>query len=58
MNRTRRFTRRDVLRTAAGAGAAAAAGLRPQLLDLLKITRLDRLLKIKPTRKEAIVQAG
>ena len=31
-------------------------GLRPQLLDLLKITRLDRLLKIQPTRKEAIAE--
>ena len=31
-------------------------GLRPQLLDLLKITRLDRVLKIKPTRKEAIAE--
>ena len=50
-------------RLAAAKSADAGAelvlcGLRPQLLDLLKITRLDRLLKIKPTRKEAIVQAG
>jgi len=31
-------------------------GLRPQLIDLLKITRLDRLLTIKPTRKDAVVE--
>jgi anti-sigma B factor antagonist len=29
-------------------------GLRPQLVELLKITRLDRLLTIKPTRKDAV----
>jgi anti-sigma B factor antagonist len=31
-------------------------GLRPELIDLLKITRIDRLLTIKPTRKEAIME--
>lgn len=31
-------------------------GLRPELLELLKITRLDRLLTIKPTRKDTIVE--
>jgi len=31
-------------------------GLCPQLLELLKITRLDRLLTIKPTRRDAIVE--
>lgn len=29
-------------------------GVGPRLMELLKITRLDRILKIKPTQKEAI----
>jgi anti-sigma B factor antagonist len=29
-------------------------GVGPKLMDLLKITRLDRLLTIKPTQKEAV----
>ena len=29
-------------------------GVGPQLIELLKISRLDRILTIKPTRKEAI----
>ena len=29
-------------------------GVSPQILELLKITRLDRLLTIKPTLKEAV----
>jgi anti-sigma B factor antagonist len=41
----------------ADAGAEMVlCGLRPQLIELLKVTRLDRMLKIKPTRKEAVVE--
>ena len=29
-------------------------GVSPQLIELLKLTRLDRLLTIKPTLKEAV----
>ena len=29
-------------------------GVGPKLMELIKITRLDRVLKIKPTQKEAI----
>ena len=29
-------------------------GVGPKLMELLKITRLDRVLKVKPTQKEAI----
>jgi anti-sigma B factor antagonist len=29
-------------------------GVGPKLLDLLKITRLDRILTVKPTQKEAV----
>ncbi len=32
-------------------------GVGPQLLQLLKITRLDKILKIKPTQAEALAQA-
>ena len=41
--------------TALGAGGSLTlCGLGPKLIELLKISRLDRLLTIKPTRKEAI----
>jgi anti-sigma B factor antagonist len=48
-------------RIAAAKSADAGAelvlcGLRPELRELLKITKLDRLLTIKPTRKEAVVE--
>ncbi len=29
-------------------------GVGPKLMELLKITRLDKILKVKPTQKEAI----
>jgi anti-anti-sigma factor len=29
-------------------------GVGPKLMELIKITRLDRVLKIKPTQKEAV----
>ena len=44
-------------RLAAGPGGAAGlvlCGVGERLLDLLKISKLDRLLTIKPTRKEAL----
>jgi len=44
------------LKSADGGAELVLCGLRPQVLDLLKITRLDRLLTIKPTRKEAIAE--
>jgi anti-sigma B factor antagonist len=35
-------------------GSFILCGVGPQLLQLLKITRLDRILTIKPTQKEAL----
>ena len=35
-------------------GSLVLCGLGPQLTRLLSVTRLDRVLTIKPTRKEAI----
>ena len=37
-----------------GTASLALCGVGPRLLDLLKISKLDRLLTIKPTRKEAL----
>ena len=37
-----------------GGGSLTLCGLGSKLMELLKISRLDRLLTIKPTRKEAI----
>lgn len=37
-----------------GTAGLALCGVGPRLLDLLKISKLDRLLTIKPTRKEAL----
>jgi anti-anti-sigma factor len=39
--------------TSAGGENLALCGIGPQLMQLLKITRLDRILNIKPTQKEA-----
>jgi hypothetical protein len=38
----------------AGTAGLTLCGVGPKLLDLLKISKLDRLLTIKPTRKEAL----
>ena len=38
----------------AGSGALTLCGVGPQLLQLLKITRLDRILTIKPTQQDAL----
>ncbi len=40
--------------TSAGGPNLVLCGVGPQLMQLLKITRLDRILTIKPTQKEAI----
>jgi anti-sigma B factor antagonist len=37
-----------------GAPGLVLCGVNEKLLDLLKISKLDRLLTIKPTRKEAL----
>ena len=37
-----------------GAGGLTLCGVGPKLLELLKLSKLDRLLTIKPTRKEAL----
>ena len=37
-----------------GAGGLVLCGVDQRLMDLLKISKLDRLLTIKPTRKEAL----
>jgi anti-sigma B factor antagonist len=37
-----------------GATPLVLCGVGPQVMELLKITRLDRLVTIKPTRKEAL----
>ena len=39
---------------AGGGDNLILCGVGPQLLQLLKITRLDRILTIKPTQKEAM----
>ena len=39
---------------AAGGEGLVLCGVGPQLMQLLKITRLDRILTIKPTQKEAM----
>ena len=39
---------------AKGAASLVLCGVGQRLLDLLKISKLDRLLTIKPTRKEAL----
>ena len=33
-------------------------GVGPKLMELLKITRLDKVLKVKPTQKEAVKVAA
>ena len=40
--------------SAAGGNNLVLCGVGPQLMQLLKITRLDRILTIKPTQKDAI----
>ena len=40
--------------TSAGGNNLVLCGVGPQLMQLLKITRLDRILTIKPTQKDAI----
>lgn len=40
--------------TSAGGQNLVLCGVGPQLMQLLKITRLDRILTIKPTQKEAM----
>ena len=35
-------------------GSLVLCGVGPQLMQLLKITRLDRILAIKPTQREAL----
>jgi anti-anti-sigma factor len=35
-------------------GCLVLCGVGPKLLELLKITRLDKVLKIKPSQKEAV----
>jgi anti-anti-sigma factor len=40
--------------TSGGGQNLVLCGVGPQLMQLLKITRLDRILTIKPTRKEAV----
>lgn len=42
--------------TSAGGESLALCGIGPQLLQLLKVTRLDRILNIKPTRKDAVAR--
>jgi len=39
---------------ALGNGRLVLCGIGPRLADLLKITKLDRVLTIKPTQKEAL----
>ena len=43
--------------TSAGGQNLVLCGVGPQLMQLLKITRLDRILVIKPTQKEAAAGA-
>lgn len=40
--------------TSAGGDNLVLCGVGPQLMQLLKITRLDRILTIKPTQKDAM----
>ena len=40
--------------TSAGGQNLVLCGIGPQLMQLLKVTRLDRILTIKPTQKDAI----
>jgi anti-sigma B factor antagonist len=40
--------------TSAGGDNLVLCGVGPQLMQLLKVTRLDRILTIKPTQKEAV----
>ena len=40
--------------TSAGGPNLVLCGIGPQLMQLLKITRLDRILTIKPTQAEAL----
>jgi anti-sigma B factor antagonist len=42
------------LTSAAAHGKLVLCGLGPKLIELLKITRLDRMLTIKPSQREAI----
>ena len=39
---------------AAGGEGLVLCGVGPQLMQLLKVTRLDRILTIKPSQKEAV----
>jgi len=39
---------------ATAGGSLTLCGVGPQLIELLKITRLDRLLKIRESRREAV----
>ena len=41
---------------AAGGENLVLCGVGPQLMQLLKITRLDRILTIKPTQQEAVAK--
>jgi anti-anti-sigma regulatory factor len=38
----------------AGSKGLGVCGISPQLAQLLKITRLDKVLKVAPSREEAI----
>jgi anti-anti-sigma factor len=40
--------------TSAGGKNLVLCGIGPQLMQLLKVTRLDRILTIRPTQKEAL----
>jgi anti-sigma B factor antagonist len=40
-----------------GKGKMALHGLRPDIVELLKLTRLDRLFVIVPTREDAMAKA-
>ena len=40
--------------TSAGGDNLVLCGVGPQLMQLLKVTRLDRILTIKPSQKEAV----
>ena len=48
------LTLRKRLTTSPAAGTLQLSGVGPQLLELLKISRLERMLTIKPTYREAV----
>ena len=39
-------------------GEFRLANIKPQILDVFKITKLDKLFKIRPTRQEALASFG